>query len=99
MANGRTRAWRQGATLGASGAFLAVLLAVGSASSQTMSISQVRISRNARPVSSTMWFYINQADCYADDVLHFPLLLKDNAGFSTSVWVALDSTSYCLDGT
>jgi hypothetical protein len=96
MTNRCTRAWRQRATLGASAVFFAALFAAGSASSQTMSIDAKRISRNARTVDSTMWLWINAADCYADDVLHFPLTLKGNIGLSTSVWVAHDATTDCF---
>ena len=85
--------------LGASGVFLAALLVAGSASSQTMSVEGGRISRNSRPVSPTTRLWINQDDCYADDVLHFPLLLKGNVGLSTSVWGAHDTTTDCFQKT
>ena len=77
------------------GVLLAALLAAGSASSQIMELSQPGLSRNVGlRDGGAGGYWLNRDDCLADDVLHFPLRLANNAGFALTVWatesVALD---------
>jgi hypothetical protein len=75
--------------------FIAVLLAVGTAASQTVELNLSGFSRNVPFRGVANGFWLNREDCLADDVLHVPARLGGNAGVALTVWASDSLTVDC----
>jgi len=93
-------AWRLPAAL--AGFVVAVLFCVAPrvAGAQSLALSTVGISRE-QPLRADIVqrFKVSRADCLANDVISFPLIVGDYAGTSLEVWATQSTSDNCKDDT